>query len=400
MRVFSTLRVLFLGMFCWCLCTAERCSDDPDDFPCDDQFEVEKLPNRQYGATEQRMHQFDFYKPVGDFREPAPLLILVHPGAFMLGDKSDYFVSQVAVDFARCGFATASVNYRLIPEMLNAEDLAGAAIEWEHPIKRQLYDAIRDVRTAIRFFKANAAAYHIDPNRIYLAGYSAGAFIALHIAFMQDGESAAFFTKPVVSGPGECFDCLPFPGEGETRQFDATVAGVVAINGALFDANCVSDADAARTPVFFVYSDNDLVIPDGIGKPYQELLDQKDIVIDLPYIAFELGITRTTQAGEVEKTTIHGLKPSIVIPKWLPKLAASSVTPKVYGSNAIMEMLHRKHRHHLVLKGGHNFVADPKSGELNANYRRLCSEIKPFFLKIDNKIRRKNKPRRSERRRD
>lgn len=385
-------------MCCWCLCSAERCSDDPEDFPCDDQFEVENLLNQRYGPTDRPMHTFDFYKPVGAIEEPAPLLILLHPGAFIVGDKSDYFVSQVAIDFARCGFATASVNYRLIPEMFTLGNMAEAAVERERLVKRQLYDAIRDVRAAIRFFKANAEAYHIDPNRIYLAGYSAGAIIALHIAFMQDGESSGYFTENVVSGPDECFDCLPFVAESQARRFDASVAGVVAINGALFDDACVSDADARRTPVFFAYSDADEVIVPGIGKPFQKMLGKKDIEIDLPHIAFELGVTRTTQAGEVEKITVRGLKPSIVIPKWMPTLAASSVTPRLYGSNAILEKLHRKHRHKLVLHGGHNFVAVPETGELNANYRLLCSAIKPFFLKIDNKIRREHRPTRSSRR--
>ncbi len=395
-----TSHTILLLLSCLCVCFAESCSNNTEAvFPCNNGFEVKNLLDQRYGSTAASMHKFDFFQPDMDMTETQPLIILLHPGAFILGDKSDYFISTVAKDFARCGFTTASINYRLLTDLSNTESLWDAVEGRESPIKRQLYDAVRDVRTAIRFFKANAQTYHIDTNRIFLAGYSAGAILALNVAFLDDSESGRFFTQNVVSGEDECLDCLPFFKETFPRKFDASVAGIVAINGALFDIACVSDADAAKTPALFVYSDNDEVIPAGEGKPYQKMFNQKNVEINLPSVAFDLGITRSTKKEEVEKTTVHGLDLSVVLPKWLPKIAASSITPKVYGSKAILQQLHRKHQQKIVLKGGHNFVSDPESGELSANYQALCSGIKSFFIQIDKEPQtKKNKKRNSSRR--
>jgi len=387
---FAIPRLILFLLFFFCIFTAQRCAADSQVFPCDDGFEIESFLDHRYGPTEGYIHKFDLFQPAGNVSEPRPLLILLHPGAFILGDKSDFLVQTIARDFARCGFVTASVNYRLITNMTDAETALETISEWEHPIKRQLYNAIRDVRTSIRFFKANAQAYHIDSNRIYLVGYSAGAVIALNIAYLNDAESGHFFSKNVVSDEGECLDCIPYYGETTPQKFDASVAGIVAINGALFDLSCVSDVD--KTPVLFVYSDKDDVIQSGEGKPYQKFLDKKNVELNLPSIAFELGITKSTKAGEVERTTVHGINPSIILPKWIPKLAASSITPKVYGSKAILKQLNKKYRKFIEFKGGHNFIANPESGDLNANYEMLCTRTKSFFLSIDKKAQ-KNNPR-------
>lgn len=344
---------------------------------------------------------FDFYQPYGETTEPRALIIFLHPGAFILGDKSDYLNSTIATEFARCGFAAACVNYHLIQGTTDVKSIVETAFESasekEWPVERQIYDAVRDVRTAIRYFKNNAQVYHIDPNRIYLVGYSAGAIIALNIGFLDNSESARSFTENVVSDETECLDCIPCYGETTPQNFDASVAGLVAINGALFDLSCVSDADVSKTPMLLVYSNNDDVIPLYEGKPFQKMLDKKNIKLDLPSIAFELGLTKSTKTGELEKTTVNGLDLSIVLPKWLPTMAASGITPKVYGSKAILNLLREGDLEKLEMKGGHNFVSDPESGDLNANYEELCKEIKSFISKTEKNLQ-KNKP--GERRRN
>jgi len=329
------------------------------------------------------MHKFDFFSPEDGSTEPRPLILLLHPGAFISGDKGNYFMQIAAADFARCGFATATLNYRLMTDITLGDFSFDNILRWASPIRSQIHDAIRDARTTIRYFKANAETYHIDPNRIYLFGYSAGAIIALNVAFLSDGDSSSFFPRMVVAGGNGCLDCLPFNGETLNSTFDASVAGVVAINGALFDLTGVSDADVARTPVLFIYSDNDDVIPLREGMPFEKLLEGKNIKIDLPYIAFELGITKTRNAAEFEKTTINGLKLSVVLTDWLPLLTARAIIPSVIGSEGILRRLNENYKHKLKLKGGHNFMMDPQSGELNRSYAKLFSAAKVFFQPIE-----------------
>ncbi len=382
--LFSTTRRISVFLFlCFYLCSVKCGADRTTDSLCADGPNVGSQPNKQYGATERSMHKFDFFSPDDGNTEPRPLILFLHPGAFITGDKGNYFMQIAATDFARCGFATATLNYRLMTDITRNDFSLDNILRWVTPVRSQIYDAIRDVRTAIRYFKANAETYQIDPNRIYLFGYSAGAIIALNIAFLNDGDSSSFFPRMVVAGENGCLDCLPFNGERPGSTLDASVAGVVAINGALFDLSGASDADVARTPVLFIYSDNDNVIPLIEGMPFEQLLNEEDITVKLPYIAFELGITEKRNAAEFERTTINGLSLSLVIPKWLPILASERVIPNVVGSEGILEKLNGNYKHKLKLKGGHNFMTDPQSGKLNRNYAKLFSAAKKFLQPIE-----------------
>jgi acetyl esterase/lipase len=80
-----------------------------------------------------------------------PLIICVHGGAFMTGDKAD----MVPADFLARGYAVASINYRLSGDAL-------------FPAQ------IRDCKAAVRWLRAHAAQYGLDPRRFAAWGASAG----------------------------------------------------------------------------------------------------------------------------------------------------------------------------------------------------------------------------------
>jgi acetyl esterase/lipase len=96
--------------------------------------------------------KLDLYLPeqkVGN--RPLPLIVWVHGGAWLAGSKENC----PAVRFLRHGYAAASINYRLS--------------------RHAIFPAqIEDCKAAIRFLRANAEKYNIDPNRIGVWGASAG----------------------------------------------------------------------------------------------------------------------------------------------------------------------------------------------------------------------------------
>jgi len=94
--------------------------------------------------------------------EPAPLLIFIHGGGWSKGDKSDYL--PYLIDFAKKGYVTASVSYRL----------SGIA---KYPA------AVEDVISALQWIQDCAGDYMIDPNRIALVGGSAGGHLAMMAAY-------------------------------------------------------------------------------------------------------------------------------------------------------------------------------------------------------------------------
>lgn len=124
-----------------------------------------------YGAHER--HRLDLYRPEGA-DSPLPVLVFVHGGGFLMGDKGgaeSWINAHVGRWAAASGFMGCVINYRLAPDNIwpsGSEDVA-AVVDW---------------------LKANVAAHGGDPDRIVLMGTSAG---AVHVAgyLRLAGERAA-----------------------------------------------------------------------------------------------------------------------------------------------------------------------------------------------------------------
>ncbi|MEN9841270.1 MAG: hypothetical protein RL376_1070, partial [Verrucomicrobiota bacterium] len=99
--------------------------------------------------------KLDLFLPAGP--GPFPLLLNIHGGAFMFGDKT-MLDAPVARAFLAAGFAVASVNYRLSGEA-------------------RFPAAVQDVKAAVRHLRARAADYRLD-GRIVAFGQSAGGNLA------------------------------------------------------------------------------------------------------------------------------------------------------------------------------------------------------------------------------
>jgi arylformamidase len=91
--------------------------------------------------------------PARAARGPAPLLVFIHGGYWRGLDKSDF--SFVAPAFTRAGAAVAVINYRLVPKVT-------------------LEDLVRDVLMAVTWCYLHGGQYGADPQRLVVAGHSAG----------------------------------------------------------------------------------------------------------------------------------------------------------------------------------------------------------------------------------
>ena len=105
---------------------------------------------------------------------PQPLLVLVHGGGFVAGDKSDFYPELVS--YARAGFVVATINYRLTPGNGQSDTIRTTAV----------LHAVEDAANAIRFLRANAARYGIDPTRVATIRSSAGGGISLVLGIQPD----------------------------------------------------------------------------------------------------------------------------------------------------------------------------------------------------------------------
>ena len=128
--------------------------------------DVVRVRSRAYGDGPSRT--LDVYhhrdKPTG-----VPILLHVHGGSFRSGDKAREARPLIRHLTSRRGFVCVSTNYRLQPYAT-------------------LADQVADVREAITWVRAHAAAYGGDPGSLFVAGSSAGAYLAIRA--VCEGEIA------------------------------------------------------------------------------------------------------------------------------------------------------------------------------------------------------------------
>ena len=122
----------------------------------------------------------DLYLPASDGSTAAPLVVLIHGGAFAMGDSG--MEAGLAQTLVQQGFAVAAVNYRLSGEALYP---AGA----------------QDVKAAVRWLRANAAQYGLDTDRFAAWGQSAGGWMANMLGVT--GDQATIFDDDSLGNPDQ-----------------------------------------------------------------------------------------------------------------------------------------------------------------------------------------------------
>lgn len=121
---------------------------------------VEKL-DVEFGKGGDETLRLDIYWPE-NIDGPRPGLLLFYGGGWRQGRKDQ--LRAYAQSFAKHGYVVATPQYRL-----------REAGRWPN--------SIQDAKCAVRWMRAHAAEYHVDPNRIGVMGNSAGAYLALMVGY-------------------------------------------------------------------------------------------------------------------------------------------------------------------------------------------------------------------------
>lgn len=120
------------------------------------------LPDLEYGKGADQALTLHLAMPE-KLDKPAPCIVVIHGGAWRAGNKSQH-IAQI-FDFAKQGYVSVSVGYRFCPK-------------YRFPAQ------VEDVKCAVRFLRANAEKYHIDPERFGAVGFSAGAHLSMMLGTM------------------------------------------------------------------------------------------------------------------------------------------------------------------------------------------------------------------------
>ncbi|TVQ77098.1 MAG: alpha/beta hydrolase [Flavobacteriales bacterium] len=139
----------------------------------------------------------DIYRPSGDENRSRPVIIFAHAGSFFDGSKSSQEAQRFCEDFAKRGYVTVNIDYRL-----------GSGIQVLNDSIQMLEVIVRgthDMKAAVRFMRKSFAdnnTYGIDTSRIVVAGSGAGSTIALHTAYMNNQQALPLHIAQILLAEG------------------------------------------------------------------------------------------------------------------------------------------------------------------------------------------------------
>ncbi len=152
--------------------------------------EVSFVPNLSYREGNEAW-KLDLAMPSERGDAPRPAIVFIHGGGWRNGDKRAAAFLNPTLAYASKGYVCVTVNYRLVTDD-----------HW------RIDHCIEDVKNAVRWLRAHAKKYNVDPNRIGASGNSAGA----HLSVML----------------GLCPQDAGLEGEGPYQEYSSAVQAVAA----------------------------------------------------------------------------------------------------------------------------------------------------------------------------
>ncbi len=173
-RTRSVLMALVLALAA-VACSSEASEGDGADGTTSDPTSV--LTDQRYTADGSPAQVLDLWVPT-DGDGPFPLVVFIHGGGWVEGDKQN--VDSKRRPLLDAGFAVASIDYRFSDEA-------------------RFPAAVQDAKAAIRWLRAGASRFDVDPDRIAVWGESAGAHLATMLGVT--GDQATLFDDPALGEP-------------------------------------------------------------------------------------------------------------------------------------------------------------------------------------------------------
>ena len=211
-----------------------------------------------WSATEMGL-EMDVYQPIGDTATNRPLIIFAHGGVYIEGDKNSNTMVALCEAFAKRGYVTASIRYRLT----NLQSLLSA--NSYNIFSQTVVNSISDMKSAVRYFRKdvveNGNNFKINPDLIFVGGYSAGAVTAAHLSVIDEGEVPEEFQSFFDESGG-------IEGNSGNPGYSSEVSGAILLAGAINTTNFLDENDP---PIVSAHSTDDNTIDYECASPLSNL---------------------------------------------------------------------------------------------------------------------------------
>lgn len=229
------------------------CSTDPEpDFSI-----AKELINEQYGTDSKQT--MDVYLPAGRSTTDTPLLIYIHGGAWIDGDKSEFLQVKPILEKEFPGYAFVSINYRLF-------DFATG--------RNGILDQEQDVIAAIKAIEQRLPEWNISDDLI-LSGASAGG----HLALLHALKNNTSYLKGVIAffPPTDLTELHKF-NNLTALGLNALLGGTAATAAQNYQrASPTNFVDPADVPSIFFHGDVDTVVPISQSELLKNALQSKGV---------------------------------------------------------------------------------------------------------------------------
>ena len=179
-----------------------------------------------------------YYPSASNDRWPA--LVYVHGGSWTGGDKRSPITAHERFALVEAGFLVVSVNYRLAPE-------------------HKFPAMIEDVKCAIRYLRAHADEYNLDPNHIGAWGNSAGGHLVALLGLAN--ESAGWDVGPYLEYSSSVQAVVDFYGPADLETLLENNSERVFMDEDLALASPINHVTKAAPPFLILHGDSDRLVP-------------------------------------------------------------------------------------------------------------------------------------------
>lgn len=338
------------------------------------------IPYAPYKTNHSHWTNYDLYRPdvpATDTRK-RPLLMMIHSGGFILGDKESINMIKICDYFAERGFITATINYRML-ELANFKEVLTELKSPETVVKEGIVNAIKDARCALHHLIAQADELNIDTDNIFVGGYSAGGIIALNLAFMEQREVATFLGFDTEAEYEAKYGHLDSGFSSHPVDFSKSIKGVVSIAGGMFDLGHL-DKYEKDIDMLLIHGDNDKMVPFECGPPFDKHVHDYEFPID--FIQAEMGIVYEAD-GRREALTFKSPDVSLVLMEQYIDAFRDWVSPEICGSYAIEEIASDYPSVHCELETledeSHTLFWEAKGDFHEDNFELICERMEAFL---------------------